>query len=60
MNWNIVIKIILAVVALIVVSKYVAALLIPIMPPLGVICLILIYLGIVAWLLVGPDLIKPQ
>lgn len=54
MNWSIVIKILLAIVAFIVVNQYIAPLLITVAPPIGTILLIVIYLGIIWWLLAGP------
>ena len=54
MNWSIVIKILLAIVAFIVVAQYIAPLLVAIAPPIGTILLIVIYIGILWWLLAGP------
>ena len=50
MNLAVVWKVLIAIVALIVVNVYIGPLLVPLLPPLGIICLIAIYLGIVAWL----------
>ena len=55
MNWNIFAKILLAIVAFVVIAKYIAPLLVPLEPPLGVIGAILLYVGVLAWLLWGPE-----
>jgi hypothetical protein len=54
--WPTIIKIVLAIVAIIVTSVYLAPLLVSLFPPFGVLILILIYIGIVYWLLAGPNL----
>lgn len=50
MNWNLIWKILLAIVGIIVITVYLQPLLIPLAPPFGVIILIVLYIGVVAWL----------
>jgi len=58
MNWNVIVKILLAIVAFVVIAQFIQPLLAPLFPPLGIICLIVLYIGIVWWLLAGPKLIE--
>lgn len=51
---NVIVKIIVAALAFYAVIAFIAPLLTPIAPPLGIIILILILLGIVWWLLGSP------
>ena len=51
---SIIIKIVVAIIVLIVISKYLAPLLVSLIPPFGLIILILLYVGVVVWLLGKP------
>lgn len=50
MNWDIIVKIFLAILGVIVISQYIAPLLTGLFPPFGLIILIVLYIGVVAWL----------
>jgi hypothetical protein len=54
---NIFIKIVLALIAFVAVIKFVSPLLVPIYPPLGILLVVLLLVGIIYWLLWGPVLI---
>ncbi len=48
---NIYVKILIAILAIVVISKYIAPLLTGFFPPFGVIILILLFIGVVLWLM---------
>jgi hypothetical protein len=48
---NIVFKIIIAIVALLVINMFVQPLLISVLPPFGLILVVALYVGLVAWLI---------
>lgn len=49
--WNIIVRLLLAILAFVVIAKYIAPLLVTLAPPFGVIILIILYLIVLAWLL---------
>lgn len=50
MDLKIVWKVLIAIVGLVVIATYLQPLLVPLAPPFGVIILIVLYIGVVAWL----------
>lgn len=50
MDWNIVWKILICIVAILIIHLYIEPLLIALLPPFGLIILVVVYLGILAWL----------
>ncbi len=53
--WDIIVKILIAIVALVVITTFIAPLLTGLMPPFGVIILIVLYLAVLAWLMSGTN-----
>lgn len=57
--WNIIVRILLAIIAFVVINQYLQPLLVGLASPLGTIILIILYLIVLAWLLgVIPNPIK--
>lgn len=54
LNWPLIWKIIIAIVAIVIVSQFLSTLLIALFPPFGLIILVIVYLAIIGWLLGWP------